>query len=191
MNNITTAKMQNYQYRQWLRFATALVFAAAFFALQSNANAAEALVNAHLYDTEVVLSAEETGFVRVDAEDNLNPQPWAALSSDEQKVLTPLAKEWDTLRPWQREKMRDIAKDYPKMEPKKQERVQQRLNAWSRMTPYERENARKRYQQFHHLSPEKKAELRQKWAEHQKLPEAEREKRRQESPDTYDDAAID
>jgi Protein of unknown function (DUF3106) len=182
---ITTEKAQNIQYLQWVRLATLFIFAAAFFALQSNANAAE-----HLYDAEIVLNADETGFIQVDGENNLNPQPWAALSGDEQKVLTPLAKEWDTLRPWQREKMRDIAKDYPNMEPKQQERVQKRLNAWSRMTPYERENARKRYQQFNSLSPERKAELRQKWAEHQKLPEAEREKRRQESPDTYDDAAI-
>lgn len=186
MNNITTAKIQNFQHKQWIKFVTAFIFATAFLALQSNAKAAE-----HLYDAEVSLNADEAGFVQVEADGNLNPQPWAALSSDEQKVLTPLAKEWDTLRPWQREKMRDIAKDYPNMEPKKQERVQKRLNAWSRMTPYERENARKRYQQFNSLSPEKKEELRQKWAEHQKLPEAEREKRRQNSPDRDDDVSID
>lgn len=93
---------------------------------------------------------------------------WAQLNEDQKKVLAPLAGEWDTLRPWQREKMLDVARDYPKMDTKKQERIKKRLNSWSRMTPYERENARQRYQQFYNLSPEKKDELRKKWAEHQK-----------------------
>ena len=113
---------------------------------------------------------------------------WAQLSDDQHKVLNPLASEWDTLRPWQREKMLDIARDYPKMDAGKQALVQKRLSNWSRMTPYERENARKRHQQFQSLSPDKKNELRKKWTEYQKLPEAERDKLRTESPDTYKDA---
>ncbi len=110
-------------------------------------------------------------------------QTWSQLSDDQRKVLAPLGKEWDTLRPWQREKMLDIAQDYPKMDVQKQQRVQKRLNSWSRMTPYERENARQRYQHFHSLSAEKKDEVRKKWAEHQKLPEVEREKLRKDSVD--------
>lgn len=116
---------------------------------------------------------------------------WAELTSQQQQVLTPLASEWDTLRPWQREKMLDIAKDYPKMDAKKQQRVQKRLNSWSRMTPYERENARKRFQKFHSLSPEKQQALRNKWAEHRKLPEHEREKLRKESAEIYYDPELD
>jgi len=115
---------------------------------------------------------------------------WVELTEQQQGVLSPLASEWDTLRPWQREKMLDIAKDYPKMDAKKQKRVKNRLNSWSRMTPYERENARKRFQHFHSLSPEKKQELRNKWAEYQKLPEAEREKRRKESGEVYYDPEL-
>ena len=42
---------------------------------------------------------------------------WAELNDDQRKVLTPLAGEWDTMRPWQRERMLDIARDYPKMNP--------------------------------------------------------------------------
>ncbi|MFT7227907.1 MAG: phage-related tail protein [Methylophilaceae bacterium] len=115
---------------------------------------------------------------------------WVELTEEQQVVLSPLATEWDTLRPWQREKMLDIAKDYPKVNAKKQKRVKDRLNSWSRMTPYERENARKRFQHFHSLSPEKKQELRNKWAEYQKLPEAEREKRRKESDEVYYDPEL-
>ena len=115
---------------------------------------------------------------------------WVELTEQQQGVLSPLASEWDTLRPWQREKMLDIAKDYPKMDAKKQKRVKNRLNSWSRMTPYERENARKRFQHFHSLSPEKKQELRNKWAKYQKLPEAEREKRRKESGEVYYDPEL-
>jgi hypothetical protein len=115
---------------------------------------------------------------------------WVELTEQQQGVLSPLASEWDALRPWQREKMLDIAKDYPKMGAKKQKRVKNRLNSWSRMTPYERENARKRFQHFHSLSPEKKQELRNKWAKYQKLPEAEREKRRKESGEVYYDPEL-
>lgn len=118
-------------------------------------------------------------------------QKWAELTEAQQQVLAPLAAEWDTLRPWQREKMLDIAKDYPHMDADKQARVQKRLNAWSRMTPYEREKARTRYQRFHALSPEKKAALRKKWAEYKKLPEAEREKLRRESTEGYYDPDLD
>lgn len=91
---------------------------------------------------------------------------WAQLTDQQRAVLSPLASEWDTLRPWQREKMLDIAKEYPKMDAQKQQRIQHQLVKWSRMTPYERENARKRYQQFQNLSPEKKEMLRKQWKEH-------------------------
>ena len=107
-----------------------------------------------------------------------------AQHQEQQRVLAPLAAEWDTLRPWQREKMLDIAHDYPRMTPQQQERVQQRLNKWSRMTPYERENARKKYQQFRALPPEKQEELRRKWRDYEHLPESEREKLRNSQPES-------
>jgi len=113
---------------------------------------------------------------------------WVQLNDEQRQVLNPLAAEWDTLRPWQREKMLDIARDYPKMDTGKQVLVQKRLNSWSRMTPYERENARKNHRQFQSLSEDKKNELRRKWMEYQKLPEPERARLKAESPDTYKDA---
>ena len=115
---------------------------------------------------------------------------WAQLNDSQRQILNPLASEWDTLRPWQREKMLDIARDYPKMDASKQDLVQKRLTNWSRMTPYERENARKNHQQFQSLPADKKNELRQKWLEYQKLPESERARLRTESPDTYKDADL-
>lgn len=115
---------------------------------------------------------------------------WSQLNESQKKVLQPLASEWDTLRPWQKEKMLDIAKDYPKMPSDKQMLVQKRLSNWSRMTPYERENARKKHQQFNTLPADKKAELRKKWSEYESLPESERAKLRAESPDVYSDADL-
>ncbi len=115
---------------------------------------------------------------------------WAQLSNEQRQVLNPLASEWDTLRPWQREKMLDIARDYPKMNSGKQDLVQKRLSNWSRMTPYERENARKKHQQFQLLSADKKNELRKKWMEYRELSEVERAKLRGESPETYTDADL-
>ncbi|HNU65487.1 MAG TPA: DUF3106 domain-containing protein [Methylotenera sp.] len=115
---------------------------------------------------------------------------WAELNDSQKQVLNPLASEWDTLRPWQREKMLDIARDYPKMDAAKQALVQKRLGNWSRMTPYERENARKSHQQFQSLSADKKNELRKKWVEYQKLPESECARLRAESPEVYQDADL-
>jgi hypothetical protein len=120
-----------------------------------------------------------------------NQVTWSELSEQQQTVLMPLSKEWDTLRPWQRAKMLDIAKDYPKMGAKKQARVQKRLSNWSRMTPYEREQARKYHQQFKALPDERKAALRKKWKEYRQLSEADREKLRLESPDTYQHVDVD
>lgn len=137
----------------------ALVIGAFFWMNTAQANGHEA--------THVAMG--DIGAIKSNLSDTGSSQvTWAQLTDEQRKVLSPLASEWDTLRPWQREKMLDIARDYPKMDGKKQERVQKRLNSWSRMTPYERENARQRYQQFHSLSPDKKDELRKKWAEHQK-----------------------
>lgn len=115
---------------------------------------------------------------------------WAELSEAQRSVLSPLAADWDTLRPWQKEKMLDIAHDYPKMSAQRQALIQKRLSIWSRMTPFERENARKRHQQYQALPPEKKAEIRKKWQIYQNLPESEREAYQKQHPDLYGSDAL-
>lgn len=133
---------------------------------------AAGLQSAHANDTEqpqaIWLAMADIGAIKNDLAptDPAANVTWAQLTEQQQSVLSPLKKEWDTLRPWQREKMLDIAKEYPKMDAQKQQRIQRQLVKWSRMTPYERENARKRYQQFMSLSPEKKEALRKQWKEH-------------------------
>ncbi len=47
---------------------------------------------------------------------------WAQLTDGQRQVLNPLASEWDTLRPWQREKMLDIARDLGELSAKARER---------------------------------------------------------------------
>lgn len=142
-------------------------------------------------NASTVLAMGDVGTIKTNSPDDVKQVKWAELTGEQRKVLAPLGKEWDTLRPWQREKMLDIAKEYPKMDVEKQARIQKRLIVWSRMTPFERENARKRYQQFHSLSAVQKDELRKKWIEHQKLPEVEREKLRKESSEIYYDPDLD
>ena len=56
---------------------------------------------------------------------------WHTLKEEERVVLAPLAQEWDSLRPWQRDRMLEIARDYPKMPPERQARVQKRLQNWA------------------------------------------------------------
>lgn len=145
--------MQNHSYRTGWKLLIWLMLAAAPAVFAESA--------AHLAMADV--GAIKNDLAPTDPSANI---PWAQLNEQQRTVLTPLAGEWDSLRPWQREKMLDIAKEYPKMDAQKQQRIQHQLVKWSRMTPFERENARKRYQQFQSLSPEKKAQLRQQWKEH-------------------------
>lgn len=142
------------------------------------------------FKTRVILIAIQIFFYANLALADDSTVSWAQLTEAQKQVLNPLAAEWDTLRPWQREKMLDIARDYPKMDAPKQALVQKRLGNWSRMTPYERENARKSHQQFQSLSADKKNELRKRWMEYQKLPESERARLRSESPEVYKDADL-
>lgn len=124
---------------------------------------------AHADDAEVYLIAmADIGAIKSELSptDPAANVTWAQLTDQQRAVLSPLASEWDALRPWQREKMLDIAQEYPKMDAQKQKRIQHQLVKWSRMTPYERENARKRYQQFQSLTPEKREALRKQWKEH-------------------------
>lgn len=155
--------------------------------VNTNALAGNAAFNTQLAMGDIgAIKVSESG-----TPDAASQVKWVELTKQQQAVLAPLSKEWDTLRPWQREKMLDIARDYPKMDAEKKMRIQTRLKLWSRMTPYERENARKRYEKFHSLSDVEKEALRQRWKAHQALPEAEREKLRKDSNEVIYDPSLD
>ena len=67
---------------------------------------------------------------------------WSELSPSQQKVLAPLAPEWDQWDTVRRRKWVGIADRYPKMKPAEQERLQRRMEAWAKLSPAERKAAR-------------------------------------------------
>lgn len=95
---------------------------------------------------------------------------WAQLSSEHQKILSPLSGEWDRLEPEQRVKWIGVAKRYPKMTPIGQKRVQTRMKKWVKLTPEQRKQARENYRRISKVPPEKRGDLKQKWSEYQSLP---------------------
>lgn len=50
-------------------------------------------------------------------------QPWSRLSPQEQRILSPLQRDWDRLEPQRKDKWRGLAQRYPQMSPPEQERM--------------------------------------------------------------------
>jgi hypothetical protein len=108
---------------------------------------------------------------------------WASLTVEQQQVLAPLAREWNSLPSDQRDKWLGIAKRYPSMKPLGQKRVQTRMQKWAKLTPQQREQARERYRSIRKLALDRREELRRQWAEYQALPP--HEKRMFDVPPSY------
>ena len=100
------------------------------------------------------------------------PPAWAELSPAKQKILAPLAGEWDRLDAANRTRWLGVAKRYPDMTPVGQKRTQSRMEKWAKLTPKQREEARKKYQR---LKGKEDADLRGMWQQYQALPPAERQ----------------
>lgn len=90
---------------------------------------------------------------------------WAQISSEQQKILAPLAGEWDRLPDYQRQRILVAAKLYPKMTPEHQRRFSSRLREWSELTLEQRNLARSRFREFQSLPPKSQAEIKKRWQE--------------------------
>jgi Protein of unknown function (DUF3106) len=101
---------------------------------------------------------------------------WAELNAEQQRILAPLAKDWDQLEPARKRKWVGVAGRYPTMSQTEQARVQRRMQAWAKLTPEQRRQARESYRNLSKLPPEKKQDLKQQWAEYQSLAPEERRK---------------
>lgn len=103
------------------------------------------------------------------------PQPsWAELSTDQKRILAPLAGEWNTMDGFRRKKWLGIAQRYPSLSPDEQARMQRRMTDWAKLSPDERKRAREQYQSLQKAPPEKKEAVKQKWEEYKELPESEK-----------------
>ena len=104
----------------------------------------------------------------------LTQPSWAELTPEQQRVLTPLAGEWDKMETYRRKKWLGIAQRYQSLSPEEQARMQRRMTDWVKLTPEERKRAREKYKSLQKAPPEQKQAVRQKWQEYKELPEAEK-----------------
>jgi len=110
------------------------------------------------------------------------PQPsWTQLNAEQQRVLAPLATQWDKMDGFQRKKWLGIVKRYPSLSVEEQTRLQRRMTDWAKLTPDERKRARDRYKLLQKDAPEKKEAVKLKWQEYKELPESEKNRLKAEA----------
>ena len=92
---------------------------------------------------------------------------WSELTPAQQKILAPLASEWDGMDATRRKKWVAIAVRYPKMKPPEQQRLQKNMADWANLTPAQRKAARDKYQTLKKLPPDKRREVAAQWKQYQ------------------------
>jgi len=107
---------------------------------------------------------------------------WSELSPAQQKILAPLAADWDGMDQFRRSKWVGIAQRYPAMGPEEQARIQRRMTAWAKLTPEERKQVREKYKSLQKAPPEKKETVKQKWQEYKELPDDEKARLKASTP---------
>lgn len=96
---------------------------------------------------------------------------WSDLTAEQQQILKPLAKDWNTLDAPRRTKWLGIAKRYPAMSATEQKRIQTRMTDWANLTPEQRRVAREQFRKIDKLPPDKRDVVAQEWQEYQQLPD--------------------
>jgi len=96
---------------------------------------------------------------------------WSALTTEQKKLLAPLAQQWTSMDDAARAKWIQVTNRYPSLPPSAQQRIEARMQQWASMSSDERNQARLRYQQARQLSPE---ERQQRWKAYRALPDSER-----------------
>lgn len=94
---------------------------------------------------------------------------WSQLTAEQQTILAPLAKDWNSFDNKRRKKWLLTAKRYPGMKPEKQQRIQAQMRHWAELTPEQRRIARENYKKLSKQPPEKREAVKRKWTEKQKL----------------------
>lgn len=81
---------------------------------------------------------------------------WSQLTPAQQRILKPLATQWDALPAKLKQNLLQASEDYKNLTPEQQKRFQSRLEKWSRLTPEQRKRAREKFEAFSKVSPEKR-----------------------------------
>ena len=90
---------------------------------------------------------------------------WVQLAPEQQKILAPVADDWDQLPDSRRQRILATVKHYPKMKPAEQQRYSERLVDWAKMSAEQRRVARERYKKFQSLPPGQQEQIKRRWAE--------------------------
>ncbi len=96
---------------------------------------------------------------------------WAELTAAQQRVLAPLAGQWNTLTEVHRRKWLRIAARFQELAPAEQQRLHARMTEWAQMTPEQRRLARENFQIHRTVPVERKTEA---WDRYQQLPDAQK-----------------
>ncbi|MBO4119993.1 DUF3106 domain-containing protein [Cupriavidus gilardii] len=96
---------------------------------------------------------------------------WSELTPTQQRVLAPLAGQWNTLTEVHRRKWLRIAARFEELAPAEQQRVHARMTEWAKLTPEQRRLARENFQIHRTVPVERKTEA---WDRYQQLPEAQK-----------------
>ncbi|KAA6116782.1 DUF3106 domain-containing protein [Cupriavidus cauae] len=96
---------------------------------------------------------------------------WSELTAAQQRVLAPLAGQWNTLTEVHRRKWLRIAARFQELSPAEQQRVHARMTEWAQLTPEQRRLARENFQIHRTVPVERKTEA---WDRYQQLPEAQK-----------------
>jgi hypothetical protein len=117
------------------------------------------------------------------ANDLRTPQtPWSSLSSEQRRILGPVAPDWERMPGYQQQRLMSAARQYPSLQPIQKERFDQRIRDWATMSSDQRKAARETFQGLRKLPPEKQHELRERWFERQQQQYPRSEPRQQYAP---------
>jgi len=98
---------------------------------------------------------------------------WAELTPIQQKVLAPLALEWNKLDTNHKLKWLAITAKYATMTPEQQNRLEKNISDWANMTPEQHRLARQSYARAKKLDAEQKTA---QWQQYQQLPEEQKQR---------------
>lgn len=98
---------------------------------------------------------------------------WSELSRSQQKVLAPLAPDWESLEPVRKRKWMAVAQTYPQMAPAEQAKLQARMTEWAALSPRQRTLARLNFSESKKLPTSDRAA---DWDAYKALPPEDRQK---------------
>jgi hypothetical protein len=104
---------------------------------------------------------------------------WADLDADQQLVLKPLEKDWDTLPEQRRERLAAGAQRWNGMSPEQQDQAKERLQRWKSLTPDQRARLQERRAEFRSMTPAQRERARERYQELRRLPPEERRRVRE------------